>query len=56
MRWDRFIRLFDRTFFKMAFQFLAIVFVGFIILLVVGFYEAGGSDKASTVTTDTVQH
>lgn len=34
-RWQRFLKLFDRTFFRMTFQFLLIVLVAFLILLAV---------------------
>ena len=47
-----FMNLFDKTFFKMAFQFLAIVIVAFIILLLVGSYEAGGRSGNSSGARD----
>ena len=44
-KWRHFLKLFDATFFKMTFQFLLIVFIGFIVLVIVGNYISGGSQK-----------
>ncbi len=41
-KWKHFFRLFDSTFFRMAFQFFAILFIAFLVLAVLGVYEAGG--------------
>ncbi|OHA27337.1 MAG: hypothetical protein A3C06_00610 [Candidatus Taylorbacteria bacterium RIFCSPHIGHO2_02_FULL_46_13] len=41
-KWRHFLKLFDGTFFKMSLQFLAIVFVVFVILFALGYLEAGG--------------
>ncbi len=40
-RWQRILKLFDRTFFRMAFQFLAIIFVAFFLFVVVGAFSIG---------------
>ena len=45
-RWRNFIKLFDQTFFRMAFQFIVILFIAFLILLALGYYEAGGTQKS----------
>lgn len=42
--WENFTRLFDQVFFRMSFQFIFIVLIAFIVLLVVGYYEARGKD------------
>lgn len=42
-RWRRFLRLFDRTFFRMVFQFLIIIFLAFLLLIALGYYEASRS-------------
>ena len=41
-KWEHFKKLFDRTFFRMTFQFLLVIFVAFLILLALGAYEASG--------------
>ncbi len=43
--WKNFLRLFDGTFFRMSFQFLALVFLAFLVLLAVRLYEVGGEAK-----------
>ena len=49
-KWKHFLKLFDSTFFRMAFQFILILFVAFLILLAVGYYEASGGDKPFPTT------
>lgn len=39
-------KLFDKTFFKQAFLFLAIVLIGFLVLLALGFYELNRNNEA----------
>ena len=50
--WQRLSRAFDATFFRMTFRFLAIVFVGFALLIAIGAYEAGKKGVAQTATPD----
>jgi hypothetical protein len=33
------LKLFDKTFFRLAFLFLVIVFAGFLIILAIGYYD-----------------
>ena len=51
MKWRHFLKLFDSTFIKMSLQFLAIVFVAFVVLFAVGYYEASGGGKSSPTNT-----
>ena len=54
--WRRFLRLFDSTFFRMAFQFIAILFVVFLILMAVSYYEAGDLRPVSpTSSSDSIR-
>jgi len=43
----RFLKLFDRTFFRMSFQFLGIIFVGFLILIAVTYWSGGETVEPS---------
>jgi len=50
-KWRHFLKLFDSTFFRMAFQFIAILFIVFLILMAVSYYEAGGSRPVSPISS-----